>query len=330
MVDNTQQQPPATVPDETDEAKIWAEMEAAEKAKETPGEKPDVDAFAEKDESGTDTPADPAAAPAQAAADPQAEPDPWANAPPDLKAAHDAQVKALEGASTEHARRSIEGRIASYTRRLKERNEAALQRPAPAKSGDEAADPFAELAADYPEIAKPLEAKLAPITERLSRFDAIERSRQEAADVQMDAELKANEVMLEEKHPGWDEFLKKNGPAFGAWIVDQPLALRQAFITNQDAILDPFSAIETLDAFKDFVAAQQPPAGDTPPAGQPPPQAQPQRLNPRRSAQLAGSATPNGRGSRPVVSGIPEDGDPEAIWKAFAAIDPDEKKYRNA
>lgn len=326
MVENAQ---PATVPAEADESKIWAEMEAAEKATEKPAGEPATDAFAEKDESGTDTPADPAAAPAQAAADPQAEPDPWATAPPDLKAAHDAQVKALETATTEHARRSIEGRIASYTRRLKERNEAASSRPAPAQD-EQAADPFTELAADYPEIAKPLEQKLAPITERLSRFEANERSRQEAADVQMDAELKANEVMLEERHPGWDEFLRKNGPAFGAWIVDQPLALRQAFITNQDAILDPYSAIETLDAFKDFVAAQQPPAGGTPPAGQPPPQAQPQRLNPRRSAQLAGSSTPQSRGSRPVVSGIPEDGDPDQIWKAFAAIDPDEKKYRNA
>ena len=61
----------------------------------------------------------------------QQEPDIWANAPPELKAAHDAQVKALETATTEHARRSIEGRIAAYTRRLKERNEAASAAASP-------------------------------------------------------------------------------------------------------------------------------------------------------------------------------------------------------
>ena len=254
-----------------------------------------------------------------------AEPDIWANAPPDLKAAHDAQVRALESATSEHARRSIEGRIASYQRRLKERNEAAAQQP---RRGAEDADTFRRLteivAAEYPEIATPLQKKLAPIAEKLSQFDAAEKSRQEAADHQMDAELKANEDMLDQKHPGWDAYLKEHGAAFGAWIVDQPLYLRQAFVTKQDAILDPYSAIETINAFKTFVASNQEPAGGTtvtPPT---------QRLNPRRAAQLAGSASPHSAGSRPTVSGVPQDGDPEQIWNAFRDMDPDEKKYRSA
>ena len=81
------------------------------------------------------TPADGAAAPAQVPPPQQQKeaPDIWESAPPDLKAAHDAQVKALESATTEHARRSIEGRISAYTRRLKERNEAAAQQPAAAR-----------------------------------------------------------------------------------------------------------------------------------------------------------------------------------------------------
>ena len=57
----------------------------------------------------------------------------------------------------------------------------------------------------------------------------------------MDAELKANEELLESRHPGWDGYLKEHGAAFGAWIVDQPLYLRQAFVTNQEAIIDPYS-----------------------------------------------------------------------------------------
>ena len=315
MVDDKPQTEP---PDETDE-QIWAEL-AGQDADEKPAK------FADQPEKDNDDVADEAAAPAQepAAAQQGEAPDIWASAPLELKAAHDAQVKALESASTEHARRSIEGRIAAYTRRLKERNEAAAQRPAPQ---EEAADPFEELAAEYPEIAKPLQAKLAPIAEKLSQFDAQMKSRQEAADSEMDAELKANERLLDGQHPGWDAYLKEHGALFGKWIVDQPLFLRQAFVTNQEAIIDPYSAIMTLDAFKQHVASSTQPPGQAP---QQPAAVQPQRLNPRRAAQLAGSASPHTGGSRPTVSGIPEDGDPQAIWNGFRDIDPDERKYRSA
>lgn len=307
----------AAPPPEPTEEEIWASLEREEESE----KQPDPHQFAEKSESDNDTPV----ADAAIAAAEQQEADIWANAPPDLRAAHEAQVKALETATTEHARRSIEGRINAYTRRLKERNEAAAQQPDPAQD-DEAVDPFEELTADYPEIATPLVKKLAPITEKISQFEAAERSRQEAADAQMDEELKANEDLLEQQHPGWDGFLKEYGPAFGAWIVDQPLYYRQAFVTNQEAIIDPYSAIETLDAFKTFVDQNKQP----PQQGNPPPAAQTQRLNSRRAAQLAGSTSPHSAGSRPTVSGIPQDGDPEQLWKSFAEIDPEEKKYRSA
>jgi hypothetical protein len=319
----TDQKPQQQPPDETDE-QLWAEMAAEEEGKEKAKEAPADHQFAEKPEKDNDAPAE-GAAPAQDAAPKQDAPDIWENAPPDLKAAHDAQVRALESATNEHARRSIEGRITAYTRRLKERNDAAAQQPATAK--EEAADTLGELAAEYPEIAEPLKKTLAPITEKLSQFDAQMRSRQEAADQQMDAELKANEQLLERQHPGWDSYLREHGAAFGAWIVDQPLYLRQAFITNQEAILDPYSAIETLGAFKQFVASNQPPPQQVAPQ---PAAAQTQRLNPRRAAQLAGSASPQSAGTRPTVSGIPEDGDPQMLWNGFRDIDPDEKKWRSA
>lgn len=304
------------MPDEkelTDE-ELWASFKDDEEG----DKKPDADSFAEKDESGNDAPLEAAGAPA---AQPEA-PDIWANAPPDLKAAHDQQVRALETAQTEHARRSIEGRIASYTRRLKERTEAAAQ-PAAEAPTEEAADELAELAAEFPEIATPLQKKHAKIEEKISRFEAIEKSRQEAADLQMDEDLMANERLLEQKHPGWDKYLHDHGPAFGAWIVDQPLSIRQAFITNQEAIIDPNSAIDTITAFKAFVDQHTQPPQAQPAAPQ-------QRLNPRRAAQLAGSASPHTAGSRPTVSGIPEDGDPQQIWNSFRDLDPDERKYRSA
>jgi hypothetical protein len=300
-------------PDNEDE-QLWAAWSEAEKV-------------AENKEGGKDAPTE-AAEPAPVAGAAAEEPDLWANAPPDLKAAHDQQVKALESATTEHARRSIEGRIVAYTRRLKERNEAAAQPPAPAQEEEGAADPFAEMAADYPEIAKPLEAKLAPIAEKISKFDAIEKSRLEAADRQMDADLAANEQLLATQHPDWNTFLHEYGAAFGKWIVDQPLHLRQAFVTNQDAIIDPYSAIETVTAFKSFVEQNTQPSGQG--GNQPPASTEQNRLNSRRAAQLAGSASPQSVGSRPTPSGIPQDGDEQAIWNSFRDIDPEERKYRNA
>jgi hypothetical protein len=303
--------------EQTDE-ELWASFKDDEETL----EKPDADKFAEKPEGVNDVPV---GAAEQPAARREEAPDIWANAPPDLKAAHDGQVKALESAQTEHARRSIEGRIASYTRRLQERN-AAAKAAAPAPT-EEAADTFAELAAEFPEIATPIIKDRQVINEKLSKFEAIEKSRQEAADQQMDAELMANERMLEEKHPGWDKYLHEHGPAFGAWIVDQPFAIRQAFVTNQEAIIDPYAAIETLNAFKTFVAqnTQPPQQGANPPSA-----AQQNRLNPRRAAQLAGSASPHTAGSRPTVSGIPQDADEQTLWNAWAAVDPDEQKYRRA
>lgn len=305
-----QGQPPA----EKSEEEIWKELQAAEAGQHGAE-------FADGAKKDKDAPADDGMVPAQEPPPQQTEPDIWANAPADLKQAHDAQVRALESAQTEHARRSIEGRIASYTRRLQERNAAAAQPPPPAR---QAADPLQELAAEYPEIAKPLQEKLAPITEKLSQFDAQMRSRQEAADQQMDADLQANEAMLERQHPGWSNYLHEYGAVFGEWIVDQPLYYRQAFVTNQNAIVDPYTAIETIAAFKSFVEAHtQPQQGSAPAASN-------QRLNPRRAAQLAGSASPYAAGSRPVVNGIPESGDDQTLWNAWRDVDPEERKWRNA
>jgi hypothetical protein len=301
----------------SEEEKLWAEMQAAE-AK-TDGQ------IAEKPKDDNDVPSDDlAAAPDQAAATPPTPaPDIWANAPEDLKAAHDQQVKALETATTEHARRSIEGRIVAYTRRLNERNAAAAQQP-PAAT-EEAADPLAEIAAEYPEIVTPFQKKTAAIEEQISQFKAVEQGRQAAADAEMDANLLANEQLLAQRHPGWVDYLKQHGAVFGAWIADQPLAMRESFVINKDAIVNPYSAIETLDAFKSFVEANQPPQQVQQPAV-----AQQQRLNSRRTAQLASSASPATVGHRPTVSGIPESGDDQQIWNAFRDIDPEERKYRNA
>jgi hypothetical protein len=325
----------APAAEKTDE-QIWAEFAAAEgeTAKQSPEDKALAnDAFAGDPENATEEPkpSDPDASPAPAQTPaasvdeaPAAAPDPWASAPPELKAAHDAQVRALENATSEQARKSIQGRIDAYTRRLEERKAAAAKPAEPDPTEPE--DPLATLEKDYPEIADPFKKLVAPLQEEVSRLKAREKAAQEAADLQMDQDLKANEIKLEEKHPDIWDVLRQNGAAFGDWIVNQPLAIRTAAFVNKDAIVDLDGAIRTFDAFKAHLNGnQQPPAQPATPPAQQAPKQEPDDL---RAAQLAASTTPRVTGGKPTVSGIPKDGDPEAIWKMMQETDEEEKQYR--
>lgn len=306
----------------TDEqaAKLWAEMEAADAAA-AKGTAEPVDSFAEAMKNVTDEPPAPAAAaaPAQeaAAAAPPAKPDVWATAPAELREEHERTLKALEKATDDHSRRSIEGRIRSQQRRLEERRSAAAQQPDTSQEVD-AAKLLKEMAAEFPEIAAPI----VPLAEKISKIEAVEKSRQEAADAQLDRDLEANDAAVEAKHPGWVEYLGKNGEEFLKWVDDQPAAMRRVFHNNRTEILDPEGAIRMLDAFKQAHEPTPEPAPVvTPPAPTPP-------LSSRRAAQLAASASPSSAVGAPRPTGMPEEGDSEAMWKYMVENDPDEQKLR--
>jgi len=216
---------------------------------------------------------------------------------------------AAEAAKLEHRIRSDQGRLEALQKRI------AAATAKPSREIPAAREAIAGIKEDYPELAAPLD-KLAEAVDG-TRDDA-----KKAADASLEAdtaELNAiiaeNTATLVEKHPDYVDVLKSAGQRFADWVNDQPLRIRKAAALNAQYIADPAAAIEVVEAFKKHLGltpAPAAPAAPVTPAPQP-------ALDDRRARQLEGSATPQRSGGRPVISGIPEEGDPKAIWDAFDA-----------
>lgn len=299
---------------------IWSELAAEEK----PAGQPEP-ASLETDEQ-VDARLAEEASPAPVEAQPPeavAPPDIWASAPPELKAAYEAEKVAREKAEREA--KSAVGRVAPLQRRLDELRRAA--QPAGDDKIKEAREAIRAHEEEYPEIAKPVAKALDAITEKNAAED---KSRREAAATELaDIERHAT-TMLAEKHPDWEAFLNKHGgDGFAAWLDDQPRRIRDAAYRNANSIVDGEGAIVLMDAYKAHVAGQSaaaaPAPAPTPPAATAP--NPPTSLDDRRKRQLEATATPSQTGGRPTVTGIPEDGDPEVLWRQIAA---EEARQRRA
>lgn len=303
----------------TDAADVWAELDQAEAdmaAAETSGgftaesdfiegdAAPDDGAGPEID--GTIVDETVQVAPANAA---PATPSIWDSAPAELRTEFE-RVTA-ENARLAQKERSATGRATGFQRRYEDLLKAAQPREV---KGDRPS-PDAALAAikqDYPEIAEPLGQVLTSIHGDVATLSEAEDSRRKAAEDELSDFLAAEEETLLSQHPDYGDVVKNNGERFVAWIDDQPRAVRDAFARNADQIVNAAEAASVISAFKDHL---NPPAAA--PAGQPghanPP------LSNKRERQLGSTAAPGSRTRRPTVSGIPENGDPQAIWDAFEA-----------
>jgi hypothetical protein len=260
----------------------------------------------------------------------QSQPDIWASAPPELKSAFEAMQ--AEKAKLEQRIRSDDGRVAAYQRKLRELQQGA--RGPDRDAGRAAVDARAaieELAEQYPEIAQPLQKALDAVDSKLQTLDEREKSRTQAEIDEIEAHVAAETAKLEGEHPDWYDVLAKNGKAFAEWIEDQPRRIREAARRNDEQIISASQAAEVVEAFKKHLghARQDDPQPKPTPApaadpaatpAQPTPTPNPE-LNDRRRRQLAGSSSPPKSSGRPTVAGIPEDGDPEAIWAAFDAME---------
>ena len=89
---------------------------------------------------------------------------------------------------------------------------------------------------------------LGAITDRIT---AEEEGRARAARSEFGEIISTETAKLAERHPDWDTFLKQHGgPAFAAWVDDQPRRIREALAVNGDAIVDADGAIALIDAYK--------------------------------------------------------------------------------
>jgi hypothetical protein len=327
-----QQQPPAADSQEPDEAaKLWAEFSddgAEQKPEKINGETVSDDFTKSQDEPNKDDAAEgagkeQAADAAKVAKQPDSPPpaeDIWANASPELRAAHEAEIAALKKATNDA--KAHAGRMRKQYEEIK----ASAQRGADKPSSKTVGDTLDEGLAEYPEIRDPVKTALAPIEQQLARLDQFEASQRDARQIEVNRHIVSQQELLEERHPGWEkEYVQ--GPLakqFYDWIKspDRPVKfVKTVFETNAEHIFDAAAAIEVFDAFKAELAAQNP---------TPAPQdgGQTQELSAKRAAQLDGSRSPKTPGGPPRVTGIPREGDPQAIWSAFGDDNADDRLTR--
>ncbi len=102
----------------------------------------------------------------------------------------------------------------------------------------------------------------------------------------------------------------------------QPRHIQEAAYRNANEIVDAAEAADVVSRYKAFRQPQQQNINASPPNTER--DANNQRLLGKRQRQLESAATARSRGPG-VATGIPEDGDPETLWKQF-----DEMERRNA
>jgi DNA repair exonuclease SbcCD ATPase subunit len=299
------------------EQELWNELEAVEKAaKGSPDELAAADAAAgsqeestaaadskdlENDQGKKGAEASPEDRTDAAAGKPAAS-DVWANATPEQLAARDALV--AERQRLEQADRSNRGRVSALQRQID-----GLRRPA-AEGGGEPAKPKAlqsekgkKLREEYPEIAEPVAEEIETLRGEVA--DLKDRARKDAIAEQTE--------QLEEQHKDWQAVAASDD--FGKWVASQPEYVREAVMRNADEIVNAVEAGDVISRFKSSRSAQR---SDTPPApnGQQAGGKTTGSLSDRRRRQLESSSTARSRGPG-VAQGIPEDGDEEALWKAW-------------
>lgn len=316
--------PSAEQVEQDEAAKLWAEFPdhgGDKQPEKTNGEKisneftesqaePNKDApVGEQDTAGKAPAGDKTSPPAPAD-------DIWANASPELRAAHEAEMAALR--KTANDAKAHAGRMRKQFEGLKASADRAADEPVP-KLGDT----LDQGLADYPEIAKPVKDAFAPIEKRLEALDRIEAGQRSAQTEEVNRYIQSQQQLLEAAHPGWEaEYIQ--GPKakqFYDWIKSPDRSVKQfktVFETNAEHIFDADAAIEVFNAFK----------ADTAGTDSTPGNGQTQELSAKRAAQLDGSRSPKTPGGPPRVTGIPKEGDPQAIWSAFGDDNADDRLTR--
>lgn len=307
-----------------EDAALWAEFDKADEdaaAGNAPAEADttEADDFGDGDDDGdgdgdevvaTGDGDDGAATDTAAADTAAAAPSLWDNAPPELRAEYEAL--AAKTAKIEQQARSAAGRATGFQRRYEELLKAAQPRKTNDADRAEVEAALAALKDDYPEIAQPLQKALGALEGNVKELAEAEDRRRQAATEELNSFVQTETSQVLEEHPDYLEVLGSNAEELAAWVDDQPRRVREAFARNAEQIVNATEASEIVSSFKAYLGQPAPAPAD-------PGRTQP--LSSKRERQLASTATPSSRHRRPTVSGIPEEGDPQAIWDAFEAAE---------
>lgn len=249
--------------------------------------------------------------------------DPWANATPEQKAAHVADVAQIS--KLEQSDRSQRGRIGALQRRINESQptKAAIDQAAEEAAGKAPTDRWKEFEGEYPEVAGPAGERISGVENTVS--EVIETVAELKAAMR-DVDLDEQKTLLTEAHDDWEDVIA--APEFYAWLDDQPRHMQEAAVRNGKDIVDAAEAADVIGRYKASRDAQAEEVDPTPDADAEisAENAEPgTTLSDKRQRQLAAAAsTPAGGPS--VATGIPEDGDEDAIWDAISKQEERERR----
>ncbi len=252
--------------------------------------------------------------------------DPFADATDEQRAAHDAaqaQIKKLE-----HSDRSQRGRLSTMQRQINELSQAPPAVPPAADSaaadvkdtgadkGFMTTDEFKSFESEFPEVAGPMRKLVSGMQTQIDGT----RKELDAAAVGRHQDLVIEQkALLEEEHEDWEEVIA--APEFGPWLSKEPRHIQDAAVRNAEEIVDAAQAADVIGRFKATRSAQEdtgddPDAADTadtPAKGEGDGKT---TLTGKRKRQLDAASSTRAGGPGAAL-GIPEDGDPEEIWKAY-------------
>lgn len=259
-----------------DDAKLWAELtgEAVGEADPTPGEGADPDAGTQQDsqdqqntsdandgdgqaDGESDGGADGAQpSDADAGSDKAKAEDIWANAPPELRAAYEAERAAK--AELDKRLRGQDQKIRQLTARQRSSTPEAKRNDAGKAAGsgtDEAAfnsDKFKRAKEDYPEIVEAFEDVLRAQGKQIGE---VAETVQSYSTADQDRTFTENHYKVEERHPGYEDMASK--PEFGAWLETQPQGIIDMAIRNGRNVADPAETILILDMYKAHIGSAE-------------------------------------------------------------------------
>lgn len=233
--------------------------------------------------------------------------DPWASAPKALRDQHDAELAELERLrkAEDGHRRHIKG----LTKKVRDLEDGGgRDRSEIDSQSDEGLKKVEE---EYPELS----ALVAEVRD-------LRKGQARAEEDRSEAYLDQQESLLNEAHSDWLSVTADK--AFADWIEVQPGYVQKVIADNAKSIVNAKDAADVIGRFKAFRSsqAQQQDAGE----GNDGPGAEGdqgtgnddlsgRRARQRRSASSARSTGPG------TASGIPKDGDEEAIWRQMDAED---------
>jgi len=269
--------------EEKTEEEIWQELDDAEEGTAAGDDKPAADASTAVE-------------------------DPWSNAKPEIRSAFEKLRDENEKLTLKD--KSSRGRIGNLQRQLnaRQKGQAAGAATEVVDYGNSAVKPesWEDLNKEYPEIA-------GPVNERLERLEAAQNRIKEieaAEEAQSFEDLVFEQTrLLNEEHNDWLTIAEDGG--FGNWLTEQPRHIQEAAARNAAQIVDASEAGDLIARYKATRSEQR-----TYSAGSDNKSGTLTSLERKRRQQLESSSSTRSRGGA-KATGIPEDGDEEAIWNAI-------------